>query len=325
MPTKSPEEVKEEILEVLDDVPRTVDEIKRLAGTSWLGTKKALESLDRLGVVKTAVRGKRKYYYRPTGKTWFGLPIREKDKEVLEYIFWKAREIWKEKGVEPKRVNLQKVAVHVAEDLKLDIPVFRYLYGQMTVLKEAPSEKPARPSIPGIEGSIEEAVMLYSGPAYLAKEVQYKKETMRFYGIKKEIEQNWHREFESGKLSKRLIDWLMEAPRDEYITEAIKEVISLYAQALKEENPVEYSEPLREVFSKMWDVIATRLAHLDLKSKGYSEEDLEELSKVFGNRVEEAKYALDEFENMLTPVKLSSEIESLKGSVQRSSGNEQGK
>ena len=300
MPSKSPEKVKEEILKVLDEVPRTVDEIAKLAGTSWPGAKKALEGLVRLGVVKTRKPGKRTMYYKPTGKTLFGLPIGEREKELLEYILWNAREIWKMTfKTEPGKTNLQKIAVEVDKRLSLDLPTFRYLYGEMSLLTTIPENPPKKVSMEGLYGAIEHAVKKYKGTARDAKNIQYSGEGMKFYRIKQEIVDNWEGLTSSGMLSKKLVELLLAAPDDEYIHESIKDFLGIYSMVQNKGRIEKFKYQLWSLFEGMWKEVALRLACLDLNRYGYSDNDLAELKRRYQEMTEENNLVIEEIENRL--------------------------
>ena len=300
MPAKSPEEVKEKVLEALDESPRTVEEISKLAGTSWPGTRKALEGLERLGVVRSVSTGKRRLYYKPTGKTWFDLPIGKREKEILEYIFWKAKSAWKAKlGTEPGKTSLQKIAVDVDRQLNLGLPTFRYMYGKMTILSKPGMAKPQHPNVHGLDGAIDLAVEKYLGTARDAKIKQYSEEGMEFYKLKQEIADNWENLFMSGLLSQKLVELLLAAPDDENIHDAIKDFLGIYSMVQNKGKLGEFKYELWNLFENIWKEIALRMAYLDLANHGYTKGDLVEIENRYREQANENNMLMEEIENRL--------------------------
>lgn len=58
------EQIREAILEVLDDNPKTTTDIAREIKSSWLTTKRHLQWLHFLGKVRTMRKGRNRLFYK---------------------------------------------------------------------------------------------------------------------------------------------------------------------------------------------------------------------------------------------------------------------
>ena len=301
MPATPQDEFLEKVLEQVDNQPRTIRDIAKRAGVSWQAAKRALETLSKLGVVRSKRVGERIMYYkidRPDD-TWFKIPINQKHREILEYVYMRASDEYRRiTGKDLGKTQAQKIAVRVIQRAGLDIPTPRYLYGRVVLLtfEEQPSNVSLNPSLAeALEPHIRDAVQWAVGrEGRQIARAQYEEEDNKLHRTLMEIEDALNELIEgktpSKDLNELLMDLLAYVPDDEAVVETVKELIS--HQWLLERN-LDGILKFRNLFDAVRHIIAKELMYLDLKRAGFSDEELELLHDAKEFSILEFRYLLN--------------------------------
>ena len=301
MPKKSVEEFFEKVLESVGIEAEKVGEIAERAGTSWESTRRALEVLEKVGVVKSVKENGKKLYFRvkPEEGAFFNIPLRRKDRDMINFIFDKIREIWKEKtGENPGKTVTQKILVRVNNELGLGIPVGRYLYGTICVQpfeagRKYEYTKPEKWK--EITQRIREAVNEYSGLSFEELKLRHYRETEnKLYELKEGLIRKM--ELIEGKedleeITEKLLRMVVYLPEDREVVEAFVKYIEILNRIKRRGIKVKEIKPgILESFEKLWEFMATKLFYTDLL-KFYLPAHLELLRKT----IEMNKFILKEY------------------------------
>lgn len=133
---KTPQEIKNKILESLNDRPLNAQEISKKINSNWSTVKSYVEELVKERKVKEIVFGEKNIIYQNiTGDTYYNIPIKPEQREVLKFIFSNAIKIYKdETGNDIRRTDLAKLTYHINSELKLNLPVVWYIHGPMPLM-----------------------------------------------------------------------------------------------------------------------------------------------------------------------------------------------
>ncbi len=132
---KTPEEIKKKILEVLNSKPLNALEISKAISSNWSTAKAYADELVNERKIKEITFGGQTTYQKITEDTYYNIPIKEKDREMLKFIFSNAIKIHKEARKEQiKRTELAKLTADLNSELNLKLPVVWYLYGPMPLM-----------------------------------------------------------------------------------------------------------------------------------------------------------------------------------------------
>lgn len=145
---RTKEEIIDEIMKILSKGPASVNEISEKIDANWSTVENSLNLLDKLGVVR-GEKGGNRWIFTLTGlseskpieeDTLFGIPIDEEERGYSCYLFKQIKERYHEKkGQYPNKTFAQKMAVDVANSLKLPVPRGLYLFGEVLLLQYDPS------------------------------------------------------------------------------------------------------------------------------------------------------------------------------------------
>ena len=132
---KTPEEIKQKILEALDDKPLNAQDISKAISSNWSTVKNYVEGLAKEGKVKEISFKGQAVYLKITEDTYFNIPIKEKHREMFRFIFYNAINKYQEKtGKQIRKTELAKLSAELNSDLKLNLPIVWYLYGPMPLM-----------------------------------------------------------------------------------------------------------------------------------------------------------------------------------------------
>ncbi len=200
---KTPEQIKEEILDKLEQGPLSIQQISREIDSNWITVSKFLEELKAELKVREIRIGENVRLFRLVREdTYLDIPVEKKYKELGYYIFKKIRQEWTNKnGVTPTNTDVLKVAVEVLEKTQLDqqIPTVWYLYGKIPVLKlvqepqveniEPASLKIKTVDIGQVDNQIESAIktFLARNNSHEIRVKQYELYNQRLYLLKEDL------------------------------------------------------------------------------------------------------------------------------------------
>ena len=323
MPATPQDEFLKKVLEQVDSQPRTIRDIAKRAGVSWQAAKRALETLYKLGAVRSKKVGERIMYYkveRPDD-TWFRIPISDEHRKILEYIYARASEEYRRiTGRDLGKTQAQKIAVRVIQRAGLDIPTPRYLYGRVTLLtfENQPSDASLdSPLAEILEPHIRDAVRWAVGKEgkQIAK-AQYEEENNKLHRTLMEIEKVLNG-MVKGKaprtdLNDLLMDLLAYVPDDAAVVETVKELIS-HRWLLEQD--LDGILRFRALFDAARHIIAKELMYRDLRQAGFSDEDLELLRDAKEFSILEFKYLLNTVEELFISEQTRKALEKIRTSL----------
>lgn len=133
---KTPEEIKQKILEALNEKPLNAQEISRAINSNWSTVKNYIDEIIEEKKIKEIVFGEKNVFYQKiTGDTYYNIPIKEEQRQMLKFIFSNAIRIHKElKKEQIKRTELAKLTADLNTELNLKLPIVWYLYGPMPLM-----------------------------------------------------------------------------------------------------------------------------------------------------------------------------------------------
>ncbi len=333
MPKKSIGEFYRKVLSCVSVEPKTVGEIAEEAQTSWESTRKALELLEVIGVVSSVKEGEKKKYFKVISEgnenTFFRIPLSKRDNNLINFIFEKIKEIWKEKtGELPGKTVAQKILVEVNRRCNLNLPVGRYLYGMICPKPFDPYttyEFHEPENAKGITECIRETVEKFSHlPIQQIKQQHYREMENKLYELKDDLIKSFPSSFTKDVLeniTRKLLEMIIHLPNDREVVEAFVKYIEILNGLRNLENSKieNIRSDIIETFDKLWEFTAMKLFYIDLQKKYYPEQ-LENLR----NSIEAQKLILREYFSSLResvpskkrqPTKGAEELKKLQGSV----------
>ncbi len=146
---KGNSEILKQSYSILQNGPISVNELADKLGSNWATAKRALDTLEEIGLAARQETDGRKYFLKqelaplvPQSSTLFNLPLSDKRMEICRALYAKIKTKWHEKNKAiPNKIQTQKIASCIARKFnQLDIPHVWYLYGNTLVLSYNPSE-----------------------------------------------------------------------------------------------------------------------------------------------------------------------------------------
>ncbi len=140
MERKSAKELIKRILKSVSEAPKSIHEIAQDCESNWGSIKMYLESLKEAGVLlETEIANKRVFSLVQCDKTnktgnYFDLPIKSEDEKLIDSLFFKIKEEWKQKtGIIPGRIQVQKTLARINKECNLNLPIGWYQFGTLCV------------------------------------------------------------------------------------------------------------------------------------------------------------------------------------------------
>jgi len=133
---KTPEKIKEKILEALNNKPLNAQEISKEINSNWSTVKNYVDELIQEKKIKEIIFGeKNTIYQRITGDTYHNIPIKENQRKMFRFIFFNAiKEHNKIIGKQIRRTDLAKMTYYLNSELKLNLPLVWYIHGPMPLM-----------------------------------------------------------------------------------------------------------------------------------------------------------------------------------------------
>jgi len=140
MERKSAKELIKRILKSISEAPRSIHEIAKDCESNWESIKIYLESLKEAGVLQETEIGNKRVFslvqcdkINKTGN-YFDLPINSEDEKLIDSLFFKIKEEWKQKtGMIPGRIQVQKTLARINKECNLNLPIGWYKFGTLCV------------------------------------------------------------------------------------------------------------------------------------------------------------------------------------------------
>ena len=260
---KTPEKIKLEILEELNNGPKTILEISENIGSNWLTTEKfIIELIEEKKVHELISASKSKVYCSYEDPAFYCLPFSKKvRKDTLALLHTISKKWREETGDNIPKTKLQKIAVELVEEQKLErIPVLRFHYGQTLALRyEEKSEHYELFSLTKEQNEfllqlIDQYNKLSTAEIKLR---QYKKENMSLY---KEKEENLSLSKISDKnnIKNSLLKLSSIYPLElEDSFELFDKMIYCAINILNLKDISAYQQILTDIFALTWDCLTT--------------------------------------------------------------------
>lgn len=282
---KTPEKIKEKILEALNNKPLNAQEISKEINSNWSTVKNYVEELIEEKKIKELTFGEKNIIYqRITGDTYYNIPITESQRETLKFIFYNAiKENSKLKGKPIRRTELAKMTYSLNSDLKLDLPLVWYIYGPMPLMIIDLQRDYFTEAIPKNADKIKEYIInwIKEKRKDKVKELRiecYQNSKNELYEIKEKI----YQKLENGdfeELSSLSFDFLLKTvtfnKELEKLVERFYGIISgiMYLE-LQNKNLIIRNKILLS-FDSIWRYIASKMLSSSLVLLNYSKEEIE--------------------------------------------------
>lgn len=288
---KSREEIKEAILNALEQKPLSIQQISERVESNWSTVSEILEELKKEFKVRELIAtDKAKILARRDYPVFYGVPL---NKEVIEESRNLMRMIlheWKkEKKTTPPLTTIQKIAVDVVNDCKLELPVVDFHYGRVIPItfkidieeQAIDIEKLKRYS--SILNYIKKAVISHSEIAWKERKNQYKKYKMDMFQIREEIQWIFNQKdiekINIKNLSQKIIEFSLKFPiyEEEIYTlfSRFESSSILLLEAKTNKNKIkDYIQAIQDSFEKIWDLISSCLFFKSIK-RYISDENLQ--------------------------------------------------
>lgn len=303
---KTKKQMIQRILLLLEHSPRTINELAVHLSSNWSTINKNLSLLESIHVVESIEKEGQKYF-KASAKdpvtlrddTLYGIPINKKDEELCKFLFKKIKEAWiKIKSSPPKKTEMQKAVVEVANRLGLSIPSGWYIFGKMCILEYNPQieYESKEIEIENLGKTIQEVVVEYSSCKNTCElmEKQYRKYNNQLYLAKLRFSELLEYDMNDATqkaLSRMSYMFLFNFEKKEDNTDIcamIEAYISAMGTILLSKNKKEIEsmrELLREGFISIWELIASYNL-FDSLAEGNFGYGRDELRKYFRCRIE---------------------------------------
>ncbi|MBT6690527.1 hypothetical protein HN903_01995 [archaeon] len=314
---KTPEQIKEDILNNLNSGPKNAHEISEDINSNWLTIEKFLnELINEDKIIELISATKSKIYASKEDLSFFYLPLREEIREETTSLLYTINKIWKERVNEPlQRTVLQKLAVEFVENNNLEnkVPIARFHYGQTLLLRyeEVVGSNEFKVNTEQMNNLLELIDKYKTLTANKARLKQYEKDSMKFYKDKEEV-MNYFCLKDKETLSRELFNMMASYPTE------LMESFTLFDRIVYCANTVSISQSeeaeiyltrLKEIFSLFWDLITTEAFFQDAK-KAVVEEKIELFNQIKINYMNTKKTqvsrVLDDIESEINLLKIDS-------------------
>lgn len=335
MGRKSTRELIGAVAGALSNNPKSISEISEQVNADRKAVAKYLEELKDAGVAKETQEGRsRKFYISKfeNDDTYFGLPLSDEQRKILDTIFAEIeRKYVEEKGEIPSKAKGQKIAVQVLQSCEgLGVPYGGYRYGSLTMKSYTPGmdyEKHTEvvPEWPEVKASIDQALDVYADKSNMdeVKDEQYRRQDMLLYQSKERIMTMLTADVNSRDLERELYNFVSHTPQlDSEAHDIMMDFVAMAPEAV--DAPRSRSKTF-EAFSEVWNMIAVYRLHSDLK-EFYPEDLLDNrLDPEKRDHKEGAIEALSEMEKFYEVEEPSEEFKELQGSADKISEEEKEK
>jgi gas vesicle protein len=277
---KSPEQIKEKILEALNDKPLNAQEISKSISSNWSTVRTYIEDLIQEKKVKELSFAGQTIYQKIIEDTYFSIPIKEQDRNLLKFIFYNAIKKYKqETGKLIKRTQLAKRCAEINTELNLNLPIVWYIYGPMPLMIIDSQKDYSTDFVPENAEKIKKAIekWIKDNKKYIIRELKveyYQKSKNDLYILKEKI----YRDIELKKynsVSSLFFDFLTSIiSNDRNFQEIIEEFYSIISGAnyIKLFDKPEFQNKFILAFDSVWKYIASKMLLDSLIKLGYHKE-----------------------------------------------------
>jgi len=269
---KTSKQIRDEIMSQLMEGSKTITEIGDSINSNWLTTEKFLKDLkEDKQVVEVFSSPKMKVYRRTDDPVYYSLPFSKEVRNQNIYLLSKIIKLWKEeKDSYPNKTTIQKIAVEVINDCKLDLPVLEFHYGRVTCMNvsyeydlvevyDISPPKNSQEIISCIKKISKEEE--HTGVSSDERKLQYENEGMIFYLVKEKLIENFEdKEKTIQNLSELLSNFPMKL--EDYYSE-FNDFVSTSIALLSIDSNKDNLFSIKETFFSLWDLLTTALYFKD--------------------------------------------------------------
>ena len=275
---KSPDEIKKGIYEFLINSPNSIKAISEEIGSNWSTVNNFLDEMKKEGIVKEVLtKDKIRIFSRSDYPVFYGLTL---EREVLNdsiYLFLKIIELWKEvHNSLPPKTTIQKIAVDVINECKLDLPIVDFHYGRVVPIFVEPGNDIERiyqikepKHFKNIIGCIKKIIPDHSVHSWKEKQQQYTKYDMKLFLVKEKIAKLFsERDKNIKEIEKKLFSLFLELPiadEDSDILNLFDKFLETSVILLNSKDNEKYLSEISDIFVVMWDLITTHLFFTQIK------------------------------------------------------------
>ncbi len=304
---KTPEKIKEKILEALNDKPLNALEISKQIESNWSTVKIYVEELVKEGKVKEINFGEKNIIYQKiTGDTYYNIPIKPEQRDTLKFIFSNAIKIYRDKtGSDPRRTELAKLTYYINSELKLNLPVVWYIYGPMPLMIIDLQRDYSTNFVPKNSEKIAEYIInwIKDKRRVKVKELMiecYQTSKNELYESKEKIYQKLEKD-DFGELSSISFDFYLNTVTfDKELEPLVRKFHETLSGALYLKLPTQNQMIKNKIllaFDSIWRYIASKMLRSSLISLKYSREEIEMyIGPVIETKRYQAEEMLKEFE-----------------------------
>lgn len=324
---KTPNEIKDKILDELKNGPKSIAEISENINSNWLTTEKFLNELKEQSKIQEVISTpKTKVYRRVDDLAFYSLPFSKEIRDNSANLLFTIAEKWKsETNTIPSKTILQKLAVELIDksDKQLSkIPILKFHYGQTLAVRYDESFKQDYQLLTLTSAqntSLLDLINKYKNMSSSKAQLeQYNKEGMEFY-YEKEV--NVIKAFSDKKyedIEKNLLKLSIYYPTEledtfELFNKFVYCSINLLNLSQEKEKQESLSK-IREMFYLLWDTITTNYFFVDAeKHIDYSQKIIfnQIKSNILNSKIANLTTLIEDMEsevNSINPEKISKKI-----------------
>ena len=308
---KSPERIKESILEALNDKPLNAQEISKEIGSNWSTVKTYVEELIQDKKIKEIVATDKISYYQKLTDTYYNIPITKYQEELFKFLFNAIIQEYKTDNRIPRKTDLAKDAVEVINNLKLDLPTAWYIYGQIPLMIPDPTKEYLTKFTPKNSNEIKKEIIkiLNSTKGMKVKEReknQYMQYDNHLYLIKEKLLNEVSFMVDEKKIIENLTEFYIKCPISDF-----PEIFNLTEKLYLLINKLKIIGNLKDhkleiilALDSLWKFIASyQLLESISKNKQYNKNELLQFN--LGSAIETKKYCAEEVISNLESIYLN--------------------
>lgn len=267
---KTNKEIKQAILKSLEVKPLSIQQISEKIDSNWLTVRGVIDELLKEQKIRCILStDKIKIYVSLEYPVFYGVPLQQKHKDASLFLFSEIVRKWKTKYNElPPVTTIQKIAVDVVNECKLDIPVLPFHYGLVIPIFAKPEKllqiNQEKQELEVIKNKqllikcINKLISVHKKKAWQEEIGQYKKYNLKFFLAKHNLMFAF-KNMDKAKIEGFILELSYEFPN----TLNSSNAFSLFHRFLYSSIAILNSkkndclELIKEVFESLWDLITT--------------------------------------------------------------------
>lgn len=258
--------LQDNIKNFLIDGPASINDVSEKMKVAWATAKVALEDLKQKEELKEIISSKVRIFALANDPASYNIPLTYKQKKEAYFIFSKIQEEWSNQRPNETLLatTLQKIAVDVVSEGKIDLPIVPLHYGLVLPVMYKPdnlsySEQRDDPNILTL---IKKTIPQHTNKAKEEMRKQYEKYDKKLFLSKELFLDTLNGNFNQEKFEKNLTSVFMHWPTKENASDFFKLfhrfIISSYVFRANKVGSEELQE-IKETFGALWDGITTYL------------------------------------------------------------------